>query len=56
MAHFDKMYQSQGPGKEEAANVSEPDDVMVKAKNLTLGPWYKCNKGSNLILYLLRAC
>lgn len=61
VAHINKINKNQGlTREEEEANIPEPRDMVVKARNLALGPWYKCSKGRhlrpNVIMYLLEAC
>ncbi|KAL9983463.1 hypothetical protein ACROYT_G005638 [Oculina patagonica] len=43
--NINKILQTQGLSKDEELTVTEPYDMVVKAKNLALGPWYKCSKG-----------
>jgi len=46
VAHINKINKNQGlTEKDEEVNISEPREMVVKAKNLALGPWYKCSKG-----------
>ena len=49
MAHIKNIYQTQKASEDEEANVTELYDIItVKAKNLAVGPWYKCSKGRHL--------
>ena len=61
IAHINKINKNQGLTKEEEeANIPEPHEMVVKAKKLAIGPWYKCSKGRHLspkvIIYILEAC